>query len=97
MLYRRVLIILDVVADQVDAAVRWIMNANNPEITDSVKSENEKEIAKKLERNELVGIKSMRVWNENAESTKFINDLIDSKANANINHVKLYNDFIANM
>ena len=84
-------------ADQVDAAVRWIMNANNPEITDSVKSENEKEIAKKLERNELVGIKSMRVWNENAESTKFINDLIDSKANANINHVKLYNDFMANM
>ena len=39
----------------------------------------------------------MRVWNENAESTKYINDLIDSKANANINHVKLYNDFMANM
>lgn len=83
--------------DQIDAAVRWIMNGNNTELTDQVKDANEKEISKRLADNQLVGIKLMSVWNENAPSKKFKDELIEKNANANINHVKLYNDFMADM
>ena len=83
--------------DQIDAAVRWIMNGNNPELTDKVKEANEKEISKKLEDNQLVGIKIMSVWNGNADSKKYQDEVIEKSANANINHVKLYNDFMADM
>lgn len=83
--------------DQIDAAVRWIMNSNNPELTDEVKAGNEKEISKKLDDNQLVGIKLMSVWNGRADSKKFSDELIEKNANANINHVKLYNDFMADM
>ena len=83
--------------DQIDAAVRWIMNGNNPELTDKVKEANEKEISKKLEDNQLVGIKIMSVWNGNADSKKYQDEMIEKSANANINHVKLYNDFMADM
>lgn len=83
--------------DQIDAAVRWIMNGNNPELTDKVKEANEKEVSKKLEDNQLVGIKIMSVWNGNADSKKYQDEVIEKSANANINHVKLYNDFMADM
>ena len=83
--------------DQIDAAVRWIMNGSNPELTDEVKAGNEKEISKKLDDNQLVGIKLMSVWNGRADSKKFSDELIEKNANANINHVKLYNDFMADM
>lgn len=83
--------------DQVDAAVRWIINGNNTELTEQVKDGNEKEISKRLADNQLVGIKLMSVWNENAPSKKFKDELIEKNANANINHVKLYNDFMADM
>lgn len=83
--------------DQIDAAVRWIMNSNNPELTDKVKEANEKEISKKLEDNQLVGIKLMSVWNGNADSKKYQDEMIEKSTNANINHVKLYNDFMADM
>ena len=37
------------------------------------------------------------MWNDTAETTKYRNDYIASKANINTNHIKLYNDFLANM
>jgi multiple sugar transport system substrate-binding protein len=83
--------------DQIDAAVRWIMQGNNPELTDAVKNGSEKEVSKQLDANQLVGVKLMSVWNGNADSKKFSDELIEKSANANINHVKLYNDFMADM
>ena len=83
--------------DQIDAAVRWIMQGNNPELTDAVKDSREKEVSKQLDANQLVGVKLMSVWNGNADSKKFSDELIEKSANANINHVKLYNDFMADM
>ena len=83
--------------DQIDAAVRWIMQGNNPELTDAVKDSREKEVSKQLDANQLVGVKLMSVWNGSADSKKFSDELIEKSANANINHVKLYNDFMADM
>ncbi|MGN0178685.1 MAG: hypothetical protein ACI4DY_04490, partial [Monoglobaceae bacterium] len=68
-----------------------------PEATDEYKKNTEMSINSNLEKNELVAIKSMSVWNTDSDAVKFKNELIDSKANANINHVKLYNDFVADL
>ena len=39
----------------------------------------------------------MSIWNTDAEGLKYSNDLIEANANINVNHVKLYNDFIADL
>lgn len=38
----------------------------------------------------------MSPWSEQAEILQFENSLIEKNANLNLNHVKLYNDFVAN-
>jgi len=38
----------------------------------------------------------MSPWSMNAEALRFENGLIDSNANANLNHFKSYNDFVEN-
>ena len=43
----------------------------------------------------LVGIKAMSVWSQDAESLKLEHQLIDERANSNLNHVRLYNEFVA--
>ena len=82
---------------QIEGALKWLETTYTPEATDEFKKNTETSISNSLEKNELVGIKSMSVWNTDSDAVKFNNNLIDSKANANINHVKLYNDFVANL
>ena len=82
---------------QIEGALKWLETTYTPEATDEFKKNTETSISNSLEKNELVGIKSMSVWNTDSNAVKFNNNLIDSKANANINHVKLYNDFVANL
>lgn len=82
--------------DQIDAAIRWLELAYNFNATDEFKKNKTNEIQKQLDDGQLVGIKSMSVWSGNAEGLKFEQELIDEKANSNPNHVKLYNDFVAN-
>ena len=82
--------------DQIDAAIRWLETAYNYKATDDFKKNKENNINLQLEKNQLVGIKPMSVWDSDTESVKFEHNLIESKANANINHVRLYNEFIEN-
>ncbi len=84
-------------AKQIDAAIKWYeMFGRSFKLTDESKKSIENKITKSIEDGELIGIKSMQVWNENAESIKFENELIDQNANSNPNHVKLYNEFVNN-
>ena len=83
--------------DQIDGAVRWIQTANSPDATDEYKTNTEKSINLALEKNQLMTIKSMSVWSSDSEAVKYVNEIKDKKANANPNHVKLYNDFMADM
>lgn len=82
---------------QIDAAVRWIKMAYNPDLTEDVKSLANTDIDKKISEGEMIGTNSYSVWDNNAESVQFLNNLNKERANANINHVKLYNDFLADM
>ena len=83
--------------DQIDAALRWIETAYSPEATDEFKENKEKDIDLAIEKNQIVTIKSMSPWSSDSDAVKFENNLRDEKANAKPNHVKLYNDFMADM
>ena len=49
------------------------------------------------EANAAIGVKAMSVWSDKSEAVKYENEMIDKNANINLNHVKLYNDFVANV
>ena len=82
--------------EQIDAAIRWIETEYNYQLTDAFKQNKIAQIDKDLSEGKLVGIKSLSPWSENAETLVWENKLIDEKANSNPNHIKLYNDFVAN-
>lgn len=81
--------------DQIDAAVRWLETSYSFNLTDEYKENTMTSIEKSLSENQLVGIKSMSVWTEASDALTWNRRVIDENANANQNHVKLYNDFVA--
>ena len=83
--------------DQIDAGVRWIKQSYTPIISDTFKENKKKEIESYRDKGQLVTIQSMSPWNSNAETVKYESELRTSMANANINHVRLYNEFVANL
>lgn len=82
---------------EIDAAVRWMKSAYTPDITDEFKLNADKEMQTRITNDELVTIKSMVVWNQEAQTTQYQNELIEKYANGNKNHVKPYNEFIADL
>lgn len=82
---------------QIDGALKWIQTSDTSEATDEFKKNKETSIETAIGKNELVTIKPMSVWSSDSDAVKFENNLRDEKANANPNHVKLYNDFVADM
>jgi len=81
--------------DQIDAAVRWLEITRSFKLTEDFKKSTIDRMKVELESNQLVGIKGMSIWSKNSEALKWEHEQIDKMANANINHVKLYNDFVA--
>lgn len=81
--------------DQIDAAIRWLEMSYNYNATDDFKESKKAEIEKAKNENQLIGIKMIKPWSEETESVKYEYQLIDEYANGNPNHVKLYNDFVA--
>ena len=82
--------------NQVDAAMRWIKTISTYEATDEFKKNTEDSIKKDLADGKLVGIKVFSPWKNDASAVKFEHELIDKYSNANPNHVRLYNEFVAN-
>ncbi len=81
---------------QIDAAVKWFeMFGRSFKLTDESKKSIENKINTSVDKGELIGIKSMQVWKDDAESIKYENELIDKNVNSNPNHVRLYNEFVA--
>lgn len=80
--------------DQIDAAIRWIETTYTHKLTEEFKINRETTTAEYLAINQLVGVQNLSPWSENAESLEYERKFKESKANSNINHVKLYNDFV---
>lgn len=85
----------DATAEQIDAAIRWIETTNNFKATEEFKNNTINTLDSYLKSGMLVGIKAMSVWSQDAESLKLEHQLIDERANSNLNHVRLYNEFVA--
>lgn len=82
--------------EQIDAAIRWLEEEVTYNVTDNFKKIQQDKISVMLEGNQHVGIKGMSAWNAEADALKYEHQLIDDNSNANPNHVRLYNEFVAN-
>ena len=82
--------------DQLDAAVRWIETEISYKVTDNLKKTITEQRDLQVQNNQIVGIKGISIWNNDAESVKLERAIIDEKTNTNSNYVKLYNEFAAN-
>ena len=82
---------------QIEGALKWIETTYSPDATDEYKTNTEADLARRMENKELITVKSMSVWNTDSEAVKFLHSKIDEMANANPNHVKLYNDFVTDL
>ena len=82
--------------DQIDAAMRWIKTETTYEASDEFKKNKEDSIKQDLEDGKLVGVKVFSPWKGDTPAVKYERELIDKYSNANPNHVRLYNEFVAN-
>lgn len=82
--------------DQIDAALRWIEMEYNYKLTDEFKTNliNKMELWK--ENNRLMAIKQMSIWADDTETLQYEHQTIDEYTTTNPNHVRLYNEFVAN-
>ena len=80
---------------QIDAAIRWIETESTFELTDAYRATVEQNTATQLANNQHVGIRSMSVWSDEAPSLQWYNKHLEENINANPNHVRLYNEFVA--
>ena len=81
--------------DQIDAGIRWLETDSYYKATDEYKKAKEDGLKLNIENGQHVGIKSMSPWSKEAESLTSLYDLIDQYGNSNPNHVRLYNEFVA--
>ncbi len=82
--------------DQIDAILRWHLITTNHVLTEQYKESAEKTVAREAGLGQLVGIKSLSIWNSKAETLAYQHKMIDKYTNTNPNFVKLYNDYVAN-
>lgn len=79
--------------DQVDVAIKWLEKTGKTyKLTDSGKKSSEENYQQRVKDNKVVGIRSLSVYNDNAEREAFKNEMIEKYKNIDLNHVKLYND-----
>ena len=81
--------------DQIDAAIRWIETESTYKLTDAYKQTIEQKVTTQLSNNQHVGIRSMSVWSDEAPSLQWYNQYLADNINGNPNHVRLYNEFVA--
>ena len=79
---------------QIEGAIKWIQTSCTPNITEEYKKNTEDSFKTKVKNGTLVTVKAMSTWNKDAETVKFVDEMIEKYANGNIAHVKPYNDFL---
>ena len=80
---------------QMENALKWLdFTGKTYKLTDDAKNAKDADMKQQLEEHRHIGIKSMQVWNDNSEVVKYEHELIDKNANAEPNHVKLYNEAV---
>ena len=68
----------------------------NPELTEDVKVNVAQKIATYKEKGQIVGLLGMSIWDNDVPSKKYADEEYIKNTNINLNHVRLYNEFVAN-
>ena len=82
---------------QVEAGMRWITYSGTTELTDTVKEQTVKSIETDLAQNKTVGIIGLSIWDKDTPTVKYNREMREKMSNINMNQVKLYNDFVADL
>ena len=79
--------------EQAEAGIDWLMHIGTDyRVTDALRDSKEKSYQQKVENGEAIGVKSLSIWNDNAEVSALTDELIEKYGNINQNHVRLYNE-----
>lgn len=79
--------------EQIDAAFKWQeFTGVKYSLAEDRKASVEEGYITNVENGTVVGVKAMSPWNDDSESVKFRNEMIDKYCNINPNHVRLYNE-----
>lgn len=82
--------------DQIDAVLRWRGAPTAGELTETSKKSVDDSLEQAKRDGWMIGVNSMSIWNDDTEIVKYQNKLnLENTNTGNINHVKLYNDFVA--
>lgn len=79
---------------QIEGAIKWIQTSATPNITEEYKRNKEDSFKTKVNNGTLITVKVMSPWNNDSETVKFDDEMIEKYANGNPAHVKPYNDFL---
>ena len=82
---------------QIDGALKWIEMSNTPDATDEYKKNTEQSFQTNVDKGMLITVKSMSPWASDSEALKFRDEMIEKYRNGDEGHVKLYNDFVADL
>ncbi len=80
---------------QIDAAIKWLEKTGKGcKLTDASRKSIADEYQLRNDENKLVGVETMSVFNDSAEVAAYRKEQIKAHANIDLNHVKLYNEFL---
>lgn len=83
--------------DQIDAILRWRGAPSAGELNEKTKKSADDALNRAKENGWMIGVNSMSIWSNDSDLVKYQWQLnLDNTNTGNINHVKLYNDFVAN-
>lgn len=82
---------------QIDGALKWTEMAYTPFMSNEFKENVKTTVDKRLADGILVGVKELNIWNSEVETVKYKDEYEREHANINLNHVKLYNEFIEDL
>ena len=74
----------------------WFETENSFKLTEEYKKNFIESREKQKADGQHIGIKGMSIWSQNTETLQYVYSVTDEYSNANPNHVRLYNEFVAN-
>lgn len=81
--------------EQIDAAIRWLEHRGTTDVMTELRRSNiEDGYKQKVDRNQLIGNKSLSIWTGAAEVEAFNNEMLNKYTNCKPFQVKLYNDYL---
>lgn len=86
----------DATPEQIDACLDWLEMTISYNVTEQIRKNKENSYITNRENNQYIGVNGISIWNGNTEVSQLTKELVEKYKNADLNHVKLYNDSLSN-